>query len=461
MDNLEKQSAGYQTSKKERVSYAVYFFGQLTVFVIVTSYLQIFLTDIAIPATAVATVFLIAKVWDAINDPIFGIIVNKVKFKKDKYKPWLKVSAYLIPVFTIALFAIPTSLPLAVKIAFAGVLYVLWDLSYTLCDIPVFSVVTTMTTNIRERNNIISYGRVLMFVGSLGAGILIPMLYPTIGWLPAVAIMSVISLITMVPLGHVARERHAPAPEAESPSIRELLLAVAKNKYLLLLVVSFIIGNISNTSLAVGGYFAIYCLGGPQIMSLTALLGIIPSILLAGLIPSLTKKIDKYYLYMTSIGGVVVFSILMAVVGYSNLGAYLTIFTLRSVCSNLTGILLPMFIVDCTEYGQFKTGENSVAVSVSLQTFASKVYTALASAIGMYVLGIVGFVSGTDAVQPPQALEALWVLNSIVPAIGQVIAFLILLFGYRLRDKYIQCMARANYGEITREEALEQIPRQL
>jgi Na+/melibiose symporter-like transporter len=343
----------------------------------------------------------------------------------------------------------------------AGILYVLWDLSYTLCDIPVFSVVTTMTTNIRERNSLISYGRMFMFVGSLMAGMLIPMLYPVIGWFPAVAILAAISLLTMVPLGYAARERHAPPPEAESPSIKELLMTVVRNKYLLLLILAFIIASVSNTSLAVSGYFAIYSLGGPQIMSLTALLGIVPSIFLAALIPAMTKRMDKFYLLMGSIAGAVFFSIIMWAVGYSNLLAHLSIFTLRSICFNMLGILLPMFIVDCSEYGQFKTGENSVAVSVSLQTFASKIYTALTSAIGMYVLGLAGFVSGADAVQPPQALEAIWILNSIVPAIGPFIAFFLLMFGYRLRDKYVQLMAQANYGEITKEAAAAQLPRSL
>jgi sugar (glycoside-pentoside-hexuronide) transporter len=447
------QGQVYETSKKERFSYGIYFFGQLTVYVIVLSYLQIFLTDIGIPATAVAVIFLVAKIWDAVNDPLFGLIVNRVSFKKGKYKPWLKISAFIIPVCTAALFAIPAGLSTGLKIVLASVLYIAWDLSYTLCDIPVFSVVTTMTNNIRERTSIIAQGRVLMFVGALVTGILTPILYPAAGWFKAAAVLSLAALATMVPLGYAARERHQPPGGAENPSIKELILAVGQNKYLLLMVISFIIANMTNTGVAVGGYFAIYCLGGPQIMSLLSLLGTIPVMALSALIPALTKKIDKFTLLLIVTGGAIILSVLLFLAGYASMPVFLVINTLRGLCVALPGTLMPMFILDCAEYGLYKTRKNSTALSVALQTFSAKVYGALAGAIGMFILGLSGFVSGAGAVQPPGAIRAIWLLFSIAPVSGLLIAFLMLLAGYKLRDRDIQLMARVNQGELNREEA--------
>jgi sugar (glycoside-pentoside-hexuronide) transporter len=452
----QKQSR--ETTKKERISYGIYFLGQLIVYVIVLSYLQIFLTDIGISATAVAVIFLVAKIWDAVNDPLFGIIVNRVNFKKGKYKPWLKISAFIIPVCTTALFAIPIGLSMGVKIVLASVLYMAWDLSYTLCDIPVFSVVPAMTNNVRERTSLISYGRVLMFVGALITGMVVPMLYPVIGWLSTAAILSFVALIAMVPLGYAAKERHRPPADSENPSIKELLLTVAQNKYLLLMVISFIITNVTNTGVAVSGYFAIYCLGGPQIMSLLSLLGTVPIIILSGLIPALTKKMDKFTLLLIVTGGAVFLSVLLFLTGYANMPVFLVIYTLRGVCLALPASLMPMFILDCAEYGLYKTGKNSTALSVSLQTFAAKVYGALAGAIGMFILGLSGFVSGANAVQPPTAIRAIWLLISLTPIIGLLIGFFMLLLGYKLRDRDIQLMAKVNQGELSREEAEKLLP---
>ncbi|MDR0400571.1 MAG: glycoside-pentoside-hexuronide (GPH):cation symporter [Treponema sp.] len=448
----------YETAKKERVSYGIYFFGQLIVYVIVLSYLQIFLTDIGIPAAAVAAIFLVAKIWDAVNDPLFGIIVNRVNFKKGKYKPWLKISAFIIPVCTAALFAIPAGLSLGLKIILASVLYIAWDLSYTLCDIPVFSVVTVMTNNIQERTGIIARGRVLMFVGALITGILAPILYPLVGWFSTAAVLSLVALATMVPLGYAAKERHQPPGGAENPSIKELILAVGQNKYLLLMVISFIIANMTNTGVAVGGYFAIYCLGGPQIMSLLSLLGTIPVMILSALIPALTKKMDKFTLLLIATGGAIMLSILLFLTGYANLPVFLVINTLRGLCIALPATLMPMFILDCAEYGLYKTRKNSTALSVALQTFSAKVYGALAGAIGMFILGLSGFVSGVNAVQPPAAIRAIWLLISIAPISGLLIAFFMLLTGYKLRDKDIQIMARVNQGGLKREDAEKLLP---
>lgn len=119
-------------------------------------------TDIGITAALVAIVALITKVWDAINDPIFGMIMDKVNFKKGKFLPWLQISVIAIPVATILLFTIPTGIPMMAKIIWATLAYMLWDTAYTLCDVPIFGIVTTMTTDQKERISLNSIGR--MFV---------------------------------------------------------------------------------------------------------------------------------------------------------------------------------------------------------------------------------------------------------------------------------------------------------
>jgi Na+/melibiose symporter-like transporter len=441
----------YQTTRKERISYEVYFFGQLVVFVIVSNYLQIFLTDIAIPATTVAVIFLIAKVWDGVNDPLFGVLVNRLNFKKGKYKPWLKVSSFLIPLCTVALFSIPNGFPMGLKVALAAIFYILWDMSYTFCDIPIFSITTVMTTDVLERNNIIAKGRLVMYIGVLAAAILLPQLYPAIGWSAAVAVLSAAALITMVPLGYVAKERHQAQTETAS-SLKDLVMAVAKNKYLMVFTLAFVVMGITNTAAVAGSYFAIYRLGGPGILSLISLLGIAPAIVIAGFVPMMIKRLDKFYLVLITMVGSIVISIVMYAAGYASIPVYLVLSSVRSMFSSLPAMLLPMFYIDCAEYCRYRTGENTVAVSVSIQTFASKIYTALSSTLGMFVLGLSGFVSGQNVTQPESALNALWIMVSLAPIIGTAAGFFILLAGYKLRDRDVQLMTRVNNGELSREE---------
>jgi sugar (glycoside-pentoside-hexuronide) transporter len=444
----------FETTGKERVSYGIYFFGQLTVYTVVGSFLQLYLTDIGISAAAVALIFLIGKIWDAVNDPLFGALVNRVNFKKGKYTPWLKSSAFIIPLCTIFLFAIPSGLSGGFKFALALIAYIGWDMSYTLCDVPVFSVVTVMTHNIRERTTIITYGRTIMFIGGLLASTLVPILYPAIGWFTTVAMLSLIALLTMVPLGYTAKERYRPPAQAENASIKELFRAVVQNRYLLLIVIGSVIALLTATGSTVVGYFAIHCLGAPQYMSVMHLMTLIPLLVITPFVPAIIKRMDKYTLLMISHGGAILTSILLFLVGYSGLPVFFTLYTIRSACMVLPpGILLPMFVLDCAEYGLYKTGKSTTALAVSLQTFTAKLPGAASGALAMFVLGLAGFVSGAGAVQPPGVISATWILLSIVPVAGMLAAFFMLFFGYKLRDRDIQIMARANQGELSREEA--------
>jgi sugar (glycoside-pentoside-hexuronide) transporter len=448
-----------QTTKKERVSYGVYFLGQCTFYGIVSSYLQIFFTDIAIPAATVGVIFLVARIWDAINDPLFGILVDRVHLKRGKYKPWLKLSSFLIPVFTIAMFAIPSGMPGGIKLALASTLYICWGMSYTICDIPIFSVVTAMTGNTNERNRIISYGRIAMFGGSIFIGALMPILYPAIGWFPAVTLFSILGFAAMVPLGYLVKERHV-QESAQAPTIGLILQTVAKNRYLMTFFIASIIGSLTNTAIVVGGYFAIYNLGGPQMMIYLNILPLLPVIVLAMLTPMLARKVDKFILYLGSIGINIIFSIILFIVGYSRLPIFLALYTIRTIALYYGGVVGSMFYVDCAEYGLYKTGRNAVAVTMSLSTFTTKVLSAVSGALAMFILGSVGFVTGEGAVQPETVTRALWIMLSILPVIGTLFSFFILLMGYKLKEKDVQIMARINNHEISEEEGKSLLSRQ-
>lgn len=145
-------------TKREKISYGLYFMGQ-NVFYGLIGYMTTYFTDVGITAALVAIVALITKVWDAINDPIFGMIMDNVNFKKGKFLPWLRISVIAIPVATILLFTIPTGIPMMAKIIWATLAYMLWDTAYTLCDVPIFGIVTTMTIDQKERISLNSIGR--------------------------------------------------------------------------------------------------------------------------------------------------------------------------------------------------------------------------------------------------------------------------------------------------------------
>ena len=148
----EKQPAsriGYQSTKKEYVAYCLFFLGQNLLWGY-AGYIETFLTDIGIAAAAAAAILIVPKIWDAVNDVLFGYIVDRHMFKNgQKFMPWVRIGTSAVGITTVALFAIPEGISYTGKIVWFLVAYILFDLCYTILDAPAFAVTTVMTSNVQ------------------------------------------------------------------------------------------------------------------------------------------------------------------------------------------------------------------------------------------------------------------------------------------------------------------------
>ena len=455
----KKADNGFVTGTFERYSYVLYFFGQLLFYSLVTGFLQLFLTDSGIPATTVGIIFAVAKVWDAINDPLFGAVVDKTRLKKGRYIPWVRLSGLLIPVTTVLIFLMPSGASMQVKIVWAAAAYMLWDTSYTFNDVPIFALATAMTENMRERDWLFLVRGYTTFAGIIVAGLAIPLLYPNIGWAATAIVISVFAMITMLPVGYAAKERNA-SDENNEPTLGELARYFVKNKYLLIVNGAAIVASLTNTGAAVGSYVAIYCYGGVEFIALVAIVAAIPALLSIVIVQQIVKKIDKITVVNVCRVIGIALSIITYFVGYSRPAVNLGLIFIASFLTGGAGALGPLFTADCAEYGHFKTGSRAQGIAFSVQTFTAKMTAALSAAIGMIVLGLVGFVEGAGAVQTPETIAWLWKLNTLVPLIGGVLSFLLFLFTYKLKTTDVDLMAQANRGELSREEAMAGFSRQ-
>ena len=227
---------------------------------------------------------------------------------------------------------------------------------------------------------------------------------------------------------------------------------LGKNKYLLLFYLSLFISYSTNLSTTLGMYFARHCLGAESMQSILSLASLLPAIILGVFIPKICKKVDKFLLYFWSTVVMTVLGVVICFVGYKDLTLFLVLTFLKAIPLGVTTILMFMFTPDCAEYGMYKTGINASGIAFSLQTFSVKLMTAIATALGTFLLALAGFVSGEGAAQLPGLSDKLWLIYAVTPTIGSAISLIVLRM-YKLRDKDVQIMARCNAGEITREEA--------
>lgn len=471
---VKSQNPLWQTTKPERNSYYTYFFGQNMIYNMIAGYLTTFLLLIGINPVKSAAVMLAVKVWDAVNDAVFGVIFDKFKFKGDKkFIPWLKIACATTPLATVAIFVIPNAASETVKLIWFALAYIIWDTAYTICDVPAFGIITAMTSNIEERNTILSLKGITGGVGSALTTVLVSVLiseFIGLNYGIVSIIVAVIAMATMFPICKHCQERNKTVDE-EQFTVKRMLKYVISNKYLLIYYAGYIFYSGAQTYNALHMIMAYYIYRNSLASLITGTVAAVPQLFMALLVPKIIRKIDKTKLFIISAVATVLFSFLILPTRNSFVLFVIT-YMLRSIPLGIIGVLSFTFTPDCAEYGQFTTGTEAKGITFAIQTFAVKLAAAISGSMGLALLGWFGFKTKFEingvvqevssfadlekinaiSLQTSKALDGLWFTYNIVPIIGLIIALIIWSF-YKLNDKDVQIMADCNIGEISKKEA--------
>ena len=454
MSKEKTSRLGYQSTKKEYVAYCLFFLGQNLLWGY-AGYIETFLTDIGIAAATAAAILIIPKLWDAVNDVLFGYIVDRHMFKNgQKFMPWVRIGTSAVGITTVALFAIPASLSSGGKVAWFLIAYILFDLCYTILDAPAFAVTTVMTSNVQERTGIIAGGKLWSMVGGVVSTVLIPMIRPKLGWLTACIVFVVVSIILMIPMLFTVKERHSEEVLAtENPTFKEMLKYLKSNKYLIFVLLAMLLLGLSSVEQKMAIYMGRICLGQENMATLVAAGVAVSVIAVSAIVPVLAKRWDKFDVLCAGLAFAIVMDVITFFVGYGNLIVALILIMLKCTGLGFWQVIIYMLIADTVEYGTYKSGTRAAGITFSLQAFIAKLKNALIGTIVLLSLSAVHFVEGENAVQPAGVAEGVWGLFTLLPAAGFTVALIILLLFYKLRSKDVQTMAQYNNGEIGREEA--------
>ncbi|MBR5498115.1 MAG: MFS transporter [Clostridia bacterium] len=464
---MEKTQIQWQTSKKERYSYLVYFTGQNIFYFLVASFLTTYLMMTGVDMVKVSAVVMAVKIWDAINDAVFGALFDKIKFRNgQKCLPWVKISCALIPIASILLFAIPTAASENVKLLWFAVAYIFWDTAYTICDVPIYAMVTTITSNLDERNVLMSRRQILSGIGMAiitGAFTILPSEYIGLSYTWTVVIVSVLATAFMIPISVLGKERnYIASANEESFTMREMFSYLVKNKFLLLFYGGYIVANALLTNASLSLVASYYLFGNSMFNLLISVLSAAPQLIASVFVPALVRRFDKFKIYFWSNVAMIVTGFIIFFAGYQNVIIFVVLTVIRSVPAAIVGVMNFMFTPDCAEYGKFKTGTDAKGITFAIQTFSVKIAAAVASALSLFALSCFGWKEVTAAsfeelaaigvTQTPEALKGLWITYAFIPVVGYLLSMGLYVF-YKLNDKDVQIMARCNSGEITREEA--------
>lgn len=434
--------------------------GQNIIFSLTSSYLLIFYTDILkVPAAAVGTMFLVAKIWDAVNDPMMGTFVDRTRTKWGKMRPYLFVSPVPIALITIFLFYCP-NLSTSGKIIYMYITYILWGMVYTVGDVPYSGMSAVMTPHPQERANLMTVNNVFTSCGQAIPTLLISVFFAMSkkGVLTSVTgsekniyfyaalIMSIVGGGLFMLAGTGTREV---VPQSdETPTFKENMAYLFKNKYLMLLILSNILAFPKAIGSMLNIYVAKYILGSQDLVFALSIAVGVGSTVSMVFIPFLMRKFGaiKTYLYTTIFSFIpmpILYFVGISFVGNGSVSTFqliiiLIFLAIGSMPNPIFTVITSILIADSIDWMEYKTGQRNEGVSFSIRTFMLKACSALQSKASAVALVLVHYVQppkGVDYVaQSVSTIKGLWLWYTILPvALG--LLSVVPLFFYDLKDE--------------------------
>ena len=403
------------------------------------------------------------RIFDALNDPVMGLIVDNTKSRRGKYKPWILSGAIVSAVFMVLLFTSfgqpldslrsENSVNVLYVVLFA-VCYIAWDITYGLNDIAYWSMMPALSLDQKRREKIGSFARIcaniglfvtvvalLPVVGGLGEGLTQAGTEPAKAgqqsWLIVAVGIAVLMIGFQLYTVLGAKEHRSEFKDEEKTTFKGMFHAIVKNDQLLFTVISmalFTIGYITTTSF--GTYYFKYAFKDEDMYSLFAAILGVSQIAALIIFPMISKHITrkKFYFIATVLvlaGYALFFFSPMNMIPIGIAGVLLF------VGEAFIQLLMLMFLSDTIEYGQWKTGKRNQAVTLSVQPLINKIGGAIATGIMTITL----IVSGINSAKTPndvtsEGLLTLKIAMFVIPLICIVVGYLIYRAKYKIDKKF-------------------------
>lgn len=460
-------------TSREKISYGIGAFGKDLVYMLVSSFLLIYYnTVLGMDSVYIGAVLMAARVFDAFNDPFMGIIIAKTNSKWGKFRPWILSGTILNAVVLYALFAVPQNMSMGSMKVWLTVVYLLWGITYTVMDIPYWSMIPAITSVGKERENVSAMARSCAGVGSAIPTVLTMVLVPILGggsailnkrigfgyWALIIAIVFVISEIICV---MNVKEKHE--DELQAHDIKSMFKSLFTNDQAVAVVVSIILINTSIylTSNLVYYYFAYDIGDGSGAYSIFSGFGGACQILAMMLFPLFRKKFDKIKLFQVAatlgiVGYITIlcfaFTGITRITDTNKIGWMLCFIPglLIFMGSGLLNVLITVFLSDSIDYGEYKTGRRDESVICSMQTFVVKLASGIAAFFAGYGIKLVGL-KVTDGATPLDqsfaSLTGLRMLMTVLPTIGLICAMIYFKKRYKLDEKTLDGIAKELEGK--------------
>ena len=432
-------------TSREKYSYGIGAYGKDLACGIVYTFLMIYFTDVVgINPAFVGTLFLMARLWDAINDPIMGMIVDNTRSRFGKCRPWIFIGTILNSVVLFLLFRKPdlegTSLYL-----YYSVMYILWGMTYTIMDIPYWSMIPTLATTKEDREKISVVPRIFASLGGLTVTTFGIALVNKLGngnqikgfEYFALGIVIIFIISTIVTCINV-KEKTQVQVNNEKVNIKQAFNILKQNDQLLVFIGIVLAYNLA-MQLAGGAaiYYFKYVAGKESLFSLYSFFKVAE---IGGLMlfPVVTRKIGRQQVFrMATI--LPMFGLITLFISGLIAPQSILFISVSAVLLNLgSGFLLgstTVMLADIVDYGEYKLGSRNESIIFSAQTLLVKLASALSGWLIGVGLSLIGYVAGA-AVQSNITIIGIRVIMTIIPSIVALVMYVIYKSKYKINGSF-------------------------
>ena len=436
---------------KETVIYGIANGGQVIGYNMVRNQLTFFLVTVfGVPAQAVATMILVMGIWDAFNDPIMGTVVDRTRTRYGKLRPYLLFVPIPLGIATVVFFGGAKFLEgvesVGLKIAYMCITYFIWEFLYTIGDIPFWGLSAAISPNPADRSRAITSARFISSVVGGLPGIVVPVcidlcrngmglamadVFLVLGIIAGTVGMGLFSLA-----GFFTKERII--QNSDEPKVSDCFRYLFKNKPLLMIVSSSVLGTVEGIADTFSQYFYIFSLGTASLSLLAGIPGTVMGFFTYLIMPKI-EKIDSKKLIVRITVFKAIYTLVIFLAGckfYTNPAVIVPLLALQgvfnSIISSIRMVIPTKMMGDTIDYMEWKTGERNEGMTFSLLTFISKLTGSLSTAFATAIIPIVGLSQvGADLVLVEGATNTrlwLWGLVTFIPALLNLVSLVPYIF---------------------------------
>jgi sugar (glycoside-pentoside-hexuronide) transporter len=427
----------------EKITYTTGILGQNMIYDFMSMYILFFFTDILkIPPKTAGTILVAASLWDAVNDPLMGMIADKTRSRWGKFRPYLLFDSLVIGAVT-TLCYVKFGGPLPAVIAYAAVVYILWGMTFTMCDIPIWALSSVSSPSPTDRTAMVTLGKIGSVIGvvivSVGSVTILKIFggeRSAPAYTAAAGLFAGAGSLLMLITGIFSHERILP-PKKTVP-FSENSKTIYKNKPLLLLLITlFLLNFINSVRQSVQIYFAVYTWGNAGYVTMLGLSLVVGMLIGMGISPALMKRVSKQKLFIGSCAGGAVISLLPFVTNYLNIPLGLVCIGISFAFTGTAMIVSTSMLMDAIDYAELKLGFRGEGIAFSMNTFLTKLGGTLAKLLLGAALIVMHYVENQQPT--PVVQRGFSFLVYIVPAIAFVLCAVPILF-YPLKNSDLHTM---------------------